>query len=68
MPRGETTLQIVVSGTYWLDVWIDRLAYQIDMLVYRPEFDRPDPQYHPLSRGELARIRSRKEPYLPGGP
>lgn len=52
--RGDTILEIVVSGTYQWDVWIDRLAYQIDMLVHRPDFDRPQPSYRPLSPDELA--------------
>ncbi len=53
VPRGETTLEIVVSGTYQWDVWIDRLAYQIEMLVHRPDFDRPLRSYRP-SPEELA--------------
>jgi hypothetical protein len=65
--RGDTTLQVVVKGTYWLDVWIDRLAYQIDMLVYRPAFDRPQPRYHPLTPEQLARMFGRLA-FRPGGP
>jgi len=66
VPRGETTLEVVVSGIYWFDVWIDRLAYQIDMLVYRPEFVPQAPRHHPWAiDADLARLLVKERPWNP---
>jgi hypothetical protein len=38
--KGDTELDITVNGQFMGDAWIDRIAYEIDMLVYHPEFDQ----------------------------
>jgi len=39
--KGDTELDITVNGWFMQDAWIDRIAYEIDMLIYRPQFLAP---------------------------
>jgi hypothetical protein len=48
VPRGSTDLEIQIVGTYFQDGWIERIAYEIDMLIYRPELDQPASSIPPI--------------------
>jgi hypothetical protein len=45
--KGQTNFEIVVNGIYYQDAWMERIAYQIDMLIYRKEFDQPAARIDP---------------------
>jgi hypothetical protein len=39
LKQTATDLEIVVSGGYRVDVWIEQMSFKIGLLVYRPRFN-----------------------------
>jgi hypothetical protein len=62
IPPTTTDLEVIVYGSTASDVRIDRIAYQIDLLAYRPSFNRPKMRFYPwkVLVSEVARLASQR--------